>query len=370
MHELDTITVYGFKSIAAMRELKLRAINVVIGPNGAGKSNFIEVFSFLHALREGHLQDYVARAGGADRILHFGSDTTPELRIHVSFENEKNQYEITLGANESDQLYPRSETVHFWDAHDTFFSETVPRRGMEVGISDSSLGREGKYIRHHLNRWRVYHFEDAGAGSPMKKTADVHDNRYLRPDASNIAPFLYLLRERHRTQYELIRRTVRLMAPFFDDFLLEPQRLNPEKIRLEWKHQGSEQYFDAASLSTGTLRFIALATLFLQPVEYRPSVILVDEPELGLHPQAITLLASLVRQAAVHTQVIVSTQSPLLLDQFDPEDVLVAQRVEGGTEFTRLESAPLAEWLEDYSLGDLWQKNEIGGWPRGERPRG
>ncbi len=200
----------------------------------------------------------------------------------------------------------------------------------------------------------------------MKKTADINDNRYLRPDGSNLAAFLYYLREKHETSYSLIRRTVALVAPFFDDFLLEPQRLNTDKIRLEWRHKGSDAYFDVSSLSDGTLRFIALTTLFLQPETYRPSVILVDEPELGLHPYAITMLASLVKQASVKTQVILSTQSPLLLDHFQPEDVLVTDRVDGGTQFTRLESAGLVSWLQDYSLGQLWEKNELGGRPKGE----
>jgi predicted ATPase len=197
----------------------------------------------------------------------------------------------------------------------------------------------------------------------MKKTADVDDNDYLRPDGSNLAAFLHYLGKKHKTAYGLIRRTVQRVAPFFDDFRLKPQKLNQGKIRLEWSHKGSEGYFDASSLSDGSLRFIALATLFLQPVSLRPSVILVDEPELGLHPYAITLLASLVKQASAETQVILSTQSPLLLDHFRPEDVLVADRVKGATQFTRLESAKLSKWLEEYSLGQLWEKNEFGGRP-------
>jgi predicted ATPase len=158
-------------------------------------------------------------------------------------------------------------------------------------------------------------------------------------------------------------RTVQQAAPFFDDFKLNPRKLNPKDIRLEWRHKRSEQYFDASSLSDGTLRFIALATLFLQPQMHRPSVILVDEPELGLHPHAITLLAALVRQAAVDSQVIVSTQSSLLLDHFEPQDVLVADRVDGATQITRLDPVRLAKWLEDYSLGQLWEKNEFRGQP-------
>ena len=366
MPELDTISVKGFKSIASIEKLKLGAINVVIGPNGSGKSNFIGVFAFLHAIREGHLQDYVIKAGGADKVLHFGTKVTQKLQIHVSFKDERNQYQIVLQPTDADELVPTIELAYFWDKvkHPTKpYSEGIPRVGKEAGISAQNSSKIANYVRDHLGRWRLYHFHDTSSTSPMKKTADVNDNRYLRPDGSNLAAFLYYLREKHQTSYSLIRRTVQRVAPFFDDFQLEPQKLSAEKIRLEWRHKGSEAYFDAPALSDGTLRFIALATLFLQPEAYRPSVILVDEPELGLHPYAITLLASLIKQASVTTQVIISTQSPFLLDHFQPEDVLVADRVDGGTQFTRLDPAKLDSWLQDYSLGQLWEKNELGGRP-------
>jgi predicted ATPase len=200
----------------------------------------------------------------------------------------------------------------------------------------------------------------------MKKTASLNDNHFLRPDGSNLASFLYFLKEKHNASYGLIRGAVQRVAPFFDDFQLRPLQLKPDTLLLEWRHKGTDAYFDASMISDGTLRFMALATLFLQPVEYRPSVILVDEPELGLHPYAITMLASLIKQASTQTQVIIGTQSPLLLDHFRPEDVLVANRVERSTQLTRLETEKLATWLEDYSLGQLWEKNEIGGRPAKE----
>jgi len=366
MPELDSITIKSFKSIASVDGLRLGAINVLIGPNGSGKSNFIQVFAFLHAICDGRLQEYVRRAGGADKLLHFGSKGTKRMTLHLSFQERVNQYEISLGATEGDELYPIEEKVCFWDKsrYDRPYSESLARRGAEAGITDPQP-KIAKYVREHLDRWRLYHFHDTSFSSPMKKTADVGDNRFLRPDGSNLAPFLYYLRKKHEAVYGLIRRTVQRVAPFFDDFLLEPQKLNENRIRLEWRHKGSDAYFDASSLSDGSLRFIALATLLLQPESHRPSVILVDEPELGLHPYAITMLASLVKQAATRTQVILSTQSPFLLDHFQPEDVLVADRVGRETKFTRLETASLATWLEDYSLGQLWEKNELGGRPAG-----
>ena len=368
MLELDTITVKGFKSIAAIERLKLGAINVVIGPNGSGKSNFIGLFAFLHAIRDGRLQDYVIKAGGADKVLHFGSKVTDKLQIRISFQDERNQYAIHLEPTDADELVPSFEVAYFWDKskHPQPYSEVIGRVGKEAGISAQKSSNVGSYVRDHLNSWRLYHFHDTSSSSPMKKTADINDNRYLRSDGSNLAAFLYYLREKHEASYSLIRRTVQRVAPFFDDFQLEPQKLNPDKIRLEWRHKGSDAYFDAPSLSDGTLRFIALATLLLQPESYRPSVILVDEPELGLHPYAITLLASLIKQASTKTQVIITTQSPLLLDHFQPEDVLVADRVDGGTQFARLNPSRLESWLEDYSLGQLWEKNELGGRPGAE----
>lgn len=368
MPELDHVSVKGFKSISTIEKLSLGAINVLIGPNGSGKSNFIGVFSFLHALREGHLQEYVAKAGGANKVLHFGSRVTDKLEIHISFRDGLNQYSVELVPTPSDQMHVQSEFVYFWNkasyAHP--YGETLPRKNGEAGISDTNLKhRIGRYVRDHLDRWRLYHFHDTSAASPMKRTADINDNRYLRPDGSNLSAFLYFLRNTHRTSYDLIRGAIAQVAPFFDDFMLEAQRLNPRKIQLEWRHRGSEDYFDATSLSDGTLRFIALATLFLQPAQYRPSVILVDEPELGLHPFAITILSSLIKAASRKTQVIVSTQSAFLLDHFQPEDVLVADLVDGGTQFTRPDPKRLETWLEDYSLGQLWEKNEIGGRPAG-----
>ena len=376
MRTLDSITVKGFKSIACIEGLALGPINVLIGPNGSGKSNFLGIFSFLHAIGAGNLREYVIRSGGPDRILHFGSKVTPQLTVHISFDYEELhheqfkeiQFEIVVAATDTDELYPRSEII-FLDKKKgtTAYSQRLVGRGGEAGISDSHQEPGiSTPVRNNFNNWDLYHFHDTSRTSPIKKTVDVDDNRHLRPDGSNLAAFLYYLRQKHEASYTLIRHTVQRVAPFFDDFHLQPQALNKDKIRLEWRHIGSDAYFNASSLSDGTLRFMALVTLLLQPELYRPSVILLDEPELGLHPYAITLLASLVKQAAVESQIILTTQSPILLDHFQPEDVLVADRVNGGTILTRIDPAGLEAWLEDYSLGQLWEKNEIGGRPTGE----
>ena len=364
---LDYITIKGFKSIASVEKLPLRPVNIVIGANGVGKSNFIQVFDLLRALRDGRLKNYIGSAGNADRLLHFGAKTTPKMELGVAFDKQINEYNIVLVAAEGDSLYPDQEIVGYWhkERYDRPYTEILNK----VGVSEAAISQEGLrsktavWVRKRLESWRVYHFHDTGRSSPMKKTADIDDNRFLRPDGENLAAFLYLLKLKHPESYGLILRTVQRVMPALKDFELAPSLLNETTIQLEWSHVGSEKRFDAAALSDGSLRFIALATLFLQPEQFRPSLIIVDEPELGLHPAAITLLASLVNSVSTQTQVIVATQSALLLDHFEPEDVLVAELKGQGTVLRRLEPEPLECWLEDYSLGQLWEKNELGGRP-------
>jgi len=373
MPAFNTITIKGFKSIASIENLELRPINLLIGPNGSGKSNFIEVFNFLRAISEGGLQNYLLKANGANKVLYFGSKRTETIQIRISFNEGDRQYrhEIDLHLADNDQMVPQQENVYIYarinsdgKLNSEPYEQNIISSGREeAGISDPKRWNSGhvKYIHWVLNRLRPYHFHDTSRSSPMRVTSSLNDNRYFRSDGSNLAAFLYYLRKRHEVTYGLIRRAIQRAAPFFDDFLLEPLQLNESTIRLEWKHKGSDIHFDVSSLSDGTLRFMALATLFLQPDEYRPPVILLDEPEIGLHPYAIGLLAELIQEASTTTQVIVATQSPLLLDYFKPEDLLVADRVNEVTRLTRLDSTRLATWLEDYSLGQLWEKNELGG---------
>jgi predicted ATPase len=375
---LDYITVKGFRSIAALEKFPLGRINVLIGANGSGKSNLLAVFSFLRQITEGRLQEYVRINGGADQLLHFGSKTTQQIEIHLSFVNEVNQhqYRLVLKPTTDDSLYPAEEKAYFWDRH----RDSIPQcelitplspvaNGREAAVSDPQISRISQisgWIRTRLEHLRVYHAHDTSATSPMRKTARLHDNAFLRPDAANLPAFLYRLLQKHSDSYALIRSAVKRIAPFFDDFILRPDPLNEETIRLEWKHMNSDQYFDASALSDGSLRFIVLATLLLQPDRFLPSVILIDEPDLGLHPYAITLLSSLAKHVAAKTQVILATQSSLLLDHFEPEDVIIAERSRGATQLRHLDPAGLESWLEDYSLGQLWEKNEFGARPSPE----
>jgi predicted ATPase len=299
----------------------------------------------------------VKNAGGADELLHFGAKLTKEMTFVVSFDNQTNGYKLILGSANNDKLRTQKETVSFWGDKEKYkrpYEDGLTSLEGEAGISLSINGRVASVVQKRLDSWRLYHVHDTSQHSMLRKINKLTDNDYLRPDGSNLAAFLYRLQETEKfsSTYSLIVKAIQRVAPFFHDFLLRPDNINPQIIELAWKHKGTEKYFNVSAFSDGTLRFIFLTTLLLQPVELRPSVILIDEPELGLHPAA-----------SVDTQVIAATQSPILLDHFEPEDVLVTERRDGGTVFNRLDSEKLQVWLTDYSLGELWEKNYLGGRP-------
>lgn len=363
MRKLNHINVKNFKSIRDL-DLDLKSLNVFIGANGVGKSNFIGVFKFLNQIVEGNLQAHIGASGGAERILYFGRKTSEALSLDLSFDDSVNGYQCVLKPNAEDSLILDSEQVWFHDKlkYSRPYFESLgaghPETRLEKATSNS---RVSGYVLSDLKSWKLYHFHDTSESARVKQTSDIEDNRILQPDARNLSAFLYRLQKKNPDYFENIQDAVRMVAPFFDRFNLQPSRLNEEKIRLEWKEKGTDTYFNGSSISDGTLRFICLATLLLQPT--LPSVILLDEPELGLHPYAITVLAGLLKQAATKTQVMVATQSVTLVNQFEPSDIIVVDRQDGQSVFRHLDTANMAKWLDDYGLGDLWEKNVFGGRP-------
>jgi predicted ATPase len=366
---LERINLKGYKSFREL-DLVLGPVNVLIGANGSGKSNFIGLFKMLNRMMNEELQVYVAQAGGADQILHYGRKTTEQLMIELWFrrgEELANGYICHLLPAE-DRLLVAREGTYFHDRS----RYAAPYQDVTHGglFEESQLPRWTKtsskvawYVFDAMRSWQLYHFHDTSEGARVKQMGNIYDNRYLLPDAGNLAAYLYLLREKHPQHYRNIVETIRLAAPFFGDFILRPHPFNPEKIRLEWRERGSDLTFGANALSDGTLRFICLTTLFLQPPENLPATIVLDEPELGLHPYAIVLLAEMVHSVAHHTQVILATQSVSLVNQFTPEEILVLDRPGGVSDIRRLEQAEIAHWLDEYGLGDLWEKNVLGGRP-------
>jgi predicted ATPase len=364
MAALDEITLQGFKSIRELRDFKLEKLNVLVGANGAGKSNLVDFFRLLRAMADGGLQSFVTNSGGADGFLFNGPKETKQISAHLKFGS--NQYKFALEPTVAGEMTIREEATLYTGGH-------LPSdwHSWGGGVKESRLPtwRDQKspwgdypsvqaHVYKAVSSWTVYHVHDTSGTAPMRRDGPARDFRELRSDAGNVAAFLLKMREMNPARYQRIRETVQLMAPFFDDFVLEPQKKGEsELVRLEWRQQGSTFPFQPWQFSDGTIRFVCLAAALLQPTP--PSTVVIDEPELGLHPYALEVLAQLLKESAQRTQLIVSTQSAPLLNQFEPREVVVVERGEGASRFRRLEAEPLAEWLADYALGELLQKNVI-----------
>ena len=369
---IKKLTIDGFKSIRKLEDFELRSLNVLIGANGAGKSNFVGFFRLLRELIHQRLQVAVRMEGGADACLYLGPRITKQISAKLSF--GYNAYEFALAPTADNRLVFVDEVVRYsgqWNSQRALGSGHTEAKLKDFkddpGVTGTKHGVP-YYVFDAVSSWVVYHFHDTSATAGVRRQGPLNDNESLRPNAENLAAYLYRIRETHIDIYNKIREVVRLAAPFFDDFKLRPVSTNPELIQLEWLQKDSDYPFRASQLSDGTLRFICLATALLQPS--LPATVLFDEPELGLHPYALTLLANLFQQAVkthyVEKQVIVSTQSALLLNEFVPEDMIVVERVQGQSTFRRLQSADLSEWLQEYTLGELWQKNVLGGRPQND----
>jgi predicted ATPase len=359
---LDRIEIQGYKSISDC-DLGLRQLNVLVGPNGAGKSNFISAFGLLGSIVNENLQLAVARAGGASSLLHGGAKRTQRLRLHASF--GANQYEARLVPSTQDDLVFERETVSFQGAgYSHPYDETLTVGSRESNLRSAARDEPSSvagYCVDVMQSWRVFHFHDTSPQAGAKQKQPLGDNESLRSDAANLAPFLYRLREADPGHYERIVDSIRMVAPFFRDFLLRPDPLNRERIALEWSQVDSDAYLNAHALSDGTLRFMGLSTLLLQPDP--PSVIVIDEPELGLHPFAITQLADMFRAMSRRHQLIVSTQSVTLLNHLDLEDVIITEQHDGKSSFERPDLESLRDWIGEYAIGELWEKNVLGGRP-------
>lgn len=361
---INKIQIENYKSIRTI-DMNLGAINVLIGSNGAGKSNLISFFKLLKNIYQGHLQSYIASEGSSEDFLYFGSKVSEYISGRLEF-NEINGYSIKLIPNSDNKLYIEYENIQYNRVQGDYSNSGWDNHKMSWRKFESDLktaGEHGRFgfIKKLMESFRVFHFHDTSKTSSLRKPALLNDNEFFREDGANLAAFLYWMQEKFPKDFRRIEMTIRSIAPYFDCFNLAPDKLNEDQIRLRWKEKDSDAYFEAKHLSDGTLRFIALATLLLQPEA--PKVIIIDEPELGLHPFAINKLAGLIKKASVRTQIIISTQSTNLVDNFEPEEIVTVDREDNQSVFKRHSSEELTEWLNDYTIGDLWNKNVIGGRP-------
>ena len=361
---LNKLTIKGFKSIKFLENFELTNLNVLIGSNGAGKSNFIDFFRMISAMMKlDGLKEFIA--GNADVYLFAGPKETRKITVKMIF--DQNGYDFELAPTEEGFFLINNEQRHY------FPRETTRNLGSgnfnpQLLFDKDSTGLKSPpsaswYTYKAICSWKIYHFHDTTKESGIRRYHDMGHKEALFTDAANIAPFLFSLKKDYFGDYQKIIETVQLVLPFFDDFILEFN--TQEMLRLDWRQKGLKDYpMRPSQLSDGAIRFICLTTALLQPEP--PSTIIIDEPELGLHPYAIEILAELLQAASKRMQVIISTQSPALVDCFESQDVVVVNRRDGASDFVRLNPDALSSWLEDYTLGDLWRKNIISGGPSHE----
>lgn len=350
-------------------------INVLIGANGAGKSNLLSCLRMVSLMNTQSLRRFVGEAGGASALLHYGPKHTPELEVEIDFAAARgsNRYAARLGYAAGDQLTFMEEQVA-WRAMEQNSEQT---RSLGSGHLESNLPvaaqDPARFAEAAVSRWirhlGFFHFHDTSPTSPLRQNSRAIDNRYLRSNGSNLAAYLLALsradNDESRAAWQRIQMLVQRVAPFVKE--LTPTALDsvtPDRstVRLDWLDERDES-FGVHHLSDGTLRAIALVTALAQPTSRIPRFLTIDEPELGLHPAAISMLVSLVRAVATHSQVVLATQSAALLDHFEPEEVIVVERADGASSLRRLDSAALQEWLAEYRLSELYDKNILGGRP-------
>ena len=349
---MDYIDISGYKSIRNTR-IDFTPINILIGANGSGKSNFISFFDFLNRLYNRKLNEYIALTGGDNKILHKGKKTTEAVSFRIEFNNGQNGYSAVLRSGTEGFIFTDERLIYKRDS-----GRDISRSLPEAAIKTTDNYR-AKYVIQYLNGFRKYHFYDTGSNSPFSQVSHVeNDSFYLYEDGMNLASFIYDIHENNKIVYNRIVKNIQSIAPYFSDFYFQPNKEN--LIRLQWRDKYSDVVFGANDLSDGTLRFIALSVLFLQPS--LPDTIIIDEPELGLHPASIAKLASVIKSVAARKcQVLVATQSTDLLSHFMPEDIITVDQIDGESRFERLNEDAFQKWLDDYTIDDLWKRNIITG---------
>ncbi|HLX52966.1 MAG TPA: AAA family ATPase [Aquella sp.] len=347
------ITIQNFKSIRELNSFQLNNINILIGANGSGKSNFLGFFNFVRNIIEQNLGGYSAKKGKADGILTFGRKSSPYLESVIELEDDKYGFRL-LAADDNSFYFKYERTKYIRD------SSTHVESNLD---NPNFLGAKG--FVQQFKKILQYHFHDVGDTSPIKSDDYVYEKEKLKFDGKNIAAFLYRLYTEEMDSYKLIVRTVRMVVPDFYDFYFPDNVKDDDKIALRWINKNDRDSIQHPSfLSDGSLRFICLATILLQPINLIPDIVIIDEPELGLHPQALVILANLIERISLQKQFIIATQSSQIVDLFNANDIIVVNKNSDGTSsFERLDNSKLNSWLEEYNVSDLWEMNLIGGLP-------
>lgn len=360
---ISEVSIQGFRSLKSIESLQLPQLTVLIGANGVGKSSFIRFFEMLGwMLRSRKLQEFVVRRGGGDDQFFMGSRETPEIKAEIRLSTEKgsNDYQFHMAhLSAGDTLMITHEAYRYLDkSKDGKISwKVLPGVGKESALPDQKSDTP-KTIYNLLRQCSTYQFHDTSANATIHQRWDVSDSIRLRSDGGNLAAVLLDLRDNDAPRYSQLVQQIRRVFPLLEDFVLEPIA---GKVLLRWKGIHSDKVFGSHLTSDGSLRLFCLLTLLSLPDERLPDVLFFDEPELGLHPHAITLVSEMLKRIAKTRQVFIATQSPYMVDCFELENIIVAEAREGATTLRNLPKDEYQKWLDDeYLLSDLWLKVPVG----------
>lgn len=372
MNAIESVHVRGFRSLADFRVDDLPNVTVMIGPNGAGKSNFVRFFEMMGwmLMAPRRLARFVRWQGGADDQLFGGHARTERIEASVALRTSAGRadYRFSLAHTNPDLLEFDDERFRLrsgdppndspWQDLGSGHPEAKILEARSA--DDNGGGPAATTIVETLRSCSCYQFHDTSDRSPIKKTWDASDWGRLRGDGGNLAAVLHFLEQNDIRRYEAICRYVSRVLPVFDRFALEERH---DRVILRWKVKSSDKTYGAHLASDGSLRLFALVTLLNLPLDLLPRVILLDEPELGLHPAAISLVGGMIRSLASQRQIIVATQSSLLVDVFELDQLFVLDLDGDATTVQRMKSDDYREWLGECSTGQLWEDNLLGGYP-------
>ncbi len=378
-NKIKSIEVRGFRSFKNVFIQDMPNAMALVGPNGAGKSNLFRFLEMLSAMTDRKLAEFTARNGGANDQLFSGFNDQPvkgsptsAIKTSITMLAEPGaarcEYSFTAKRTEADSFLFEYESLKFTE-HANHKTDVVVLDGSagkpepdltiaaQSGDYPSARRPLAKALVQLLRGCAVYRFHDTDR---LKTLQDTRGPARLLPHGENLAGILYQLKQHTPERYNRIGDQIRRVVPGFRRFILNPEY---GKALLRWQADGSDRAISAHMTSDGSLRLFALITLLNMPPEMLPDLILLDEPELGCHPAALELIAGMLQSVSQQNQIILATQSPLLLNGFDLNQVYVAELKDGATEITRAADRAAKHWSEEMRPSDLWLSNIIGGRP-------
>lgn len=346
MFFIKSVSIENFKSIKNLKELELENINILIGPHGSGKSNFLFFFEMVGKFTECSFQHYVIEQGGAKALTNNSTTPSPNIQGKITF--QEGEYTFTLSPDKDNCLTFAKEKIVFYKDQKTW----TPTKDTENETYESFLRQKRsnelfvKQLSQTFQTYRVYNFNDTSFSAKVRKPCNINDNRYFRTNGENLVAILYLMKKRYRANYDRLLYLFQYVLPSFDDFKFIINDKNPEFIRLQWKTKNTN-YMDIAYMPDGCLKILCLLTLFLQPTDFMPKTLFIDNLDTGISPRIIKMITMLIKEISSNTQIIAVAYSPEIINIFKHDCIITTEFKKGQSHFKRLDSSHLTNWLID-----------------------